>query len=260
MTLQLDFPMILTLLVLLSGIVGLIDVLFFAKKRKQTGDKQPWYFDYARSFFPALLIVWIIRSFIVEPYRVPTGSLEPTVMPGDFIAVQRYVYGLRSPILNVKFFGDGKPKVGDVALFFWPIDPTIRFVKRVIGVPGDHVVYKNKVLTLNGKEMPQTMIGPDMNIEPGQLPRPVIRKKETINGIEHDIFIEPNNKFEPTVDVVVPQGQYFMMGDNRDDSRDSRYWGFVPEQNLIGRAFAVWFSWDSDSYKPRFSRMFKGVS
>lgn len=254
-----DFPLFLSLLVLVTGILTIIDKYFFAKKRMITGKKQPWYFDYARSFFPALLIVWVIRSFIVQPYRVPTGSLEPTVMPGDFILVKQYSYGLRFPVTQNKIYATGEPKRGDIALFYYPEDTSIRFVKRVVGLPGDHVVYKNKILTVNGQEMPQKEIGPDLSEDPGDLPEPVIRKNETLNGVKHDIFISKDRGWFKEVDVTVPQGHYFMMGDNRDNSADSREWGFVPEQYLIGKAFAVWLSWDPNTSRVRWHRMFKGI-
>jgi signal peptidase I len=255
-----DFPLFLTLLVLLTGLLTFIDKYFFEKKRLLTGKKQPWYFDYARSFFPALFVVLIIRSFIIQPYRVPTGSLEPTVMPGDFILVKQYSYGLRLPVLQKKIFSVGEPKRGDIALFYYPEDTSIRFVKRVVGLPGDHVVYKDKILTVNGAEMKQEEIGPDLSEDPGALPEPVIRKREQLNGVPHDIFISKERGWYKEVDVTVPAGHYYMMGDNRDNSADSRYWGFVPEEYLIGKAFAVWLSWDSNKSKPRWHRMFRGIS
>lgn len=254
-----DFPFYLTMAVLITGLLTFIDKFFFEKKREQSGAKQPWYFDYSRSFFPALLLVLIIRSFIVQPYRVPTGSLEPTVMPGDFILVQQYAYGLRLPVTQKKIYATGEPKRGDIALFYYPEDTAVRFVKRVVGLPGDHVVYKDKVLTVNGKEMLQSVVGPDLSEEPGELPQPVIRKHEVLDGVSHNIFVSKDRGWFQNVDVVVPPGHYFMMGDNRDFSADSRYWGFVPEQYLIGKAFAIWLSWDSNKSRPRWNRMFTGV-
>lgn len=254
-----DFPFFLTLAVIVTGILTLIDKVFFEKKRMLTGKKQPWFFDYARSFFPALLIVWCIRSFIVQPYRVPTGSLEPTVMPGDFIIVKQYSYGVRLPVTQSKVYGKGEPKRGDIALFYYPKDPAVRFVKRVIGLPGDHVVYKNKVLTINGKEMKQVVIGPDLNEESGGLPQPVIRKREYLDGVVHDIFVDKDKNEYQEVDVTVPAGHYFMMGDNRDSSDDSRYWGFVADKYLIGQAFAIWLSWDTNNTKLRWHRMFTEI-
>lgn len=259
MPINYDFPFYLTLLVLLTGILTFVDKFFLEKKRTMAGKKQPWYFDYSRSFFPALFFVLIIRSFIVQPYRVPTGSLEPTVMPGDFILVQQYSYGVRLPVLQTKILNTGEPKRGDIALFYYPEDTSIRFVKRVIGLPGDHVVYKNKVLTINGKEMKQEVVGPDLNEDPGQLPQPVMRKREQLGKVPHDIFISQDRGWFQEIDVNVPVGHYFMMGDNRDNSADSRYWGFVPEAYLIGRAFAVWMSWDTNKSWIRWNRLFTGI-
>ena len=145
MIVNFDFPFYLTLAVAVTGVVTLVDQIMWAKSRKAMGGKQPKIIEFSRSFFPALLIVWIIRSFIVQPYRVPTGSLEPTVMPGDFIAVSQYSYGLRLPVTNTKILGTGEPKRGDIALFYWPDDTRVRFVKRVVGLPGDHIEYKNKI-------------------------------------------------------------------------------------------------------------------
>lgn len=260
MPINFDFPLFLTALVVLTGIMWIVNYFVFAKQGETTQSKIAAVFDYGRSFFPALLLVWIIRSFIVQPYRVPTGSLEPTVLPGDFIIVKQYSYGLRLPVTQTKIWATGEPKRGDIALFYWPVDTSVRFVKRVIGLPGDHIEYKDKVLTINGKTMTQKEIGPDMTNEPGYLPQPVIRKQENLDGVVHDIIVQKQGGDEKSFDITVPAGSYFMMGDNRDGSDDSRYWGFVPEANLIGQAFGVWLSWDSNNKSLRWSRMFKGVS
>ncbi|EKE01677.1 MAG: hypothetical protein ACD_21C00073G0002 [uncultured bacterium] len=252
-----DVPFILTSLVLISGLIALIDILFFAKKRS-SHQKQPLVVEYARSFFPMLLLVWVIRSFLIQPYRVPTGSLEPTVLPGDFIAVNQFAYGLRIPVLNIKFFNVGEPKRGDIALFRYPKDPSMIYVKRVIGLPGDHVVYNNKTLTINGDRMWQTPFGMDLDLE-GKFPIPVQVRVEQLGTVSHKIFIRPGHKEWENIDVVVPQGSYFMVGDNRDGSADSREWGFVPEENLIGKAFGTWMSWDSDATKVRWNRIGKKI-
>ncbi|MCB1827510.1 MAG: signal peptidase I, partial [Coxiellaceae bacterium] len=237
----------------------LIDVAFFARKRKKAGAKPTKLVEYSRSFFPALLAVWIIRSFLIQPYRVPTGSLEPTVMPGDFIAVQQYAYGLRVPVIRQKIVAIGEPKRGDVVLFFWPVNEGVRFVKRVVGVPGDHVEYRDKKLTINGVEIKQTPQGDAMSEEPGQAPTFVKKFQEDLLGVKHTIYIRPDRPARAAIDVTIPEGYYFMMGDNRDDSDDSRYWGLVPEKNLIGKAFGVWMSWDSNKHWPRFNRIGKGI-
>lgn len=257
MPIHFDFPFILTMLVIVTGLIALADIVIFSKKRAE-GAKMPYAIEFARSFFPALLLVWIIRSFIIQPYRVPTGSLEPTVLPGDFIAVKQFSYGLRLPVVNQKIVDINNPKRGDIALFYYPVDTSKLFVKRVIGLPGDHIVYKDKTLTINGQTMPQQYIGKAVNIEEFGTSE-VDQKTEDLNGIKHSIFVKPYNVDPVDIDVVVPAGHYFMMGDNRDDSDDSRSWGFVPDRNLIGKAFGIWMSWDSMNNKIRWDRIGKAV-
>jgi signal peptidase I len=250
-----NFPLILVIATFLTGLIYLIDVLLLAKRRKKSNKKMPWWVDYARSFFPVLLIVLVIRSFIVQPFRVPTGSLEPTVLPNDFVAVNQFAYGLRLPVLNTKILSIGEPKRGDIVVFRYPIDPKVDYVKRMIGVPGDHVVYKNKILTINGKEMSQRFLHKGMDFEPPDVYIPVDVKEEDLSGIKHEILVRREGGNWGRVDLVVPEGQYFVMGDNRDNSADSRYWGFVPEENLIGKAFLIWLSWDSTRHWVRWSRI-----
>ena len=260
MNLSVDFPLILSSVVILTGVVTLIDMLFLAKKRKAKNKKQPWWVEYSRSFFPVLFLVWGVRSFVIQPYRVPTGSLEPTVVPGDFIAVKQYEYGLRLPVIRKKILDINEPKVGQIALFHWPVDPKIIFVKRVIGVPGDHIVYKNKVLTINGKVMKQTFVKDGYDQEPGQKSTPVVIKREDLNGIEHEIQVRKGFNESGGFALTVPKGMYFMMGDNRDNSDDSRFWGFVPEKDLIGEAFGIFMSWNSNTHSIRWNRIGKGLS
>jgi len=256
MNIHFDFPLILTVLTILSGLIALIDMLFFAKKRIW-GEKDPAIVDYARSFFPVLLIVLLIRSFLLQPYRVPSGSLEPTILPGDFIAVNQYDYGLRWPVLRTKFAKIGEPKLGDIALFYWPKDDSMILIKRVIGTPGDHITYKNKVLTINDKVAVQEPIGLSVDQETNEIVKLFV---ETLpNGIKHRIFIRPNVHLDEDLDFVVPADSYFMMGDNRDNSEDSRYWGFLPEENLIGKAFATWMSFDAKRTEVRWNRIAKKI-
>lgn len=252
------FPLILSLLVIITGLIALIDILFFAKKRKTKNQKKaPIIIEYSRGFFPVLLIVLLIRSFLIQPYRVPTGSLEPTIQPGDFIAVNQFSYGLRLPVLNYKIIPIGEPKRGDIALFRWPKNPKITFVKRVIGLPGDHIIYKNKILTINGKRMRQYTLGRSLDVEPNQEPIPMIEKMEDFYNIQHHIYQLEQGGDTQSYNIVVPKGCYFMMGDNRDDSDDSRSWGFVPEQNFVGKAFVIWMSWDSEKNNVRWGRIGK---
>ena len=252
MNFSFDLPFILTSLVLISGVITLVDILFLAKKRV-ANKKQPLVIEYARSFFPMLLLVWVIRSFLIQPYRVPTGSLEPTILPGDFIVVNQFAYGFRFPIFNIKFFDVGEPKRGDIVLFHSPVDPII-LVKRVIGLPGDHVVYKNKILTINGHQISQKPAGLDLDVE-DKFFTPVQVKVEQLDNVEHKIFIKSGYNEWEKIDVIVPTGSYFMMGDNRDSSADSRFFGFVPEKNLIGKAFGIWMSWDSGGMRVRWKRI-----
>lgn len=258
MPFHVDFPFILTAVVILIGLIALADIVFFAKKRPADA-RMPYIVEFSRSFFPALLLVWVVRSFIIQPYRVPTGSLEPTVLPGDFIAVKQFSYGLRFPIFNYKLVKVGEPRRGDIALFYWPVDTSKLFVKRVIGLPGDHIIYKNKMLTINGKEMAQTYIGKAEDIEQDGDVALVDKKIENLDGIKHDIFVKPDMPDPVDIDVMVPEGHYFMMGDNRDDSDDSRSWGFVPESFLVGKAFGIWMSWDSKDHRIRWNRIGKAV-
>jgi len=252
-----DFPFILTALVLFSGIVYLLDVLFWAKKRR--GKKPNIIIEYSRSFFSVLFLVWIIRSFLVQPYRVPSGSLEPTILPGDFIIVNQFAYGLRLPVLNWKIVNFKEPKIGDIVLFHWPKDPSVIFVKRVIGTPGDHITYKNKVLTINGDRAWQTYLGLNLDSE-YQMPTIVQRRLEQLPAKNHEIFVRPGYNLSGDFDIIVPQNSYFMMGDNRDNSDDSRDWGFVPERNLVGKAFGIWMSWDTKHTNVRWSRIGKAVN
>jgi signal peptidase I len=253
-----DVPCVLTALVLLTGLISLGDLLFFSKKRA-ADKKMPVVIEYARSFFPIFLLVLMIRTFVIQPYRVPTGSLVPTVLPGDFIVVKQYSYGLRLPVLNTKIFKVGEPKRGDIALFRYPNDINTLFVKRVIGLPGDHVVYRNKTLTINNERIWQTPFGMDIDIEAG-FAIPVQIRVENLGQVSHKIFVKPGFKEWENIDVVVPQGSYFMMGDNRDSSNDSREWGVVPEANLVGKAFGIWMSWDPERKSIRWQRIGKQIN
>ncbi len=241
MDLSLSFPLFLTSCLFVTGIITLFDKLFLRKRRLTDFKDEPKVVEYARAFFPVILLVWVVRSFIFQPYRVPTGSLEPTVVPGDLIAVDQFSYGVRLPITRSKIFSVGEPKTGDIALFHWPVNFPVIFVKRVIGIPGDHIVYKNKILYINGVEAKQTADGVGFDEYKGKA---VEKRIENLNGIKHEIYIDPDDSPMRPLDITVPNGFYFMMGDNRDDSDDSRMWGFVPEHNLIGKAHYIWMNWN----------------
>lgn len=246
-----SFAFILTLLSAISGLIFLLDIFIFSKRRKP--DEAPnKLIEYSRSFFPVFFFVLLLRSFLMEPFRIPSGSLEPTLLVGDFLVVNKFSYGLRLPVSETKILSLGSPKNGDIAVFRWPPDPDkFDYIKRVIGVPGDHIKYQNKVLTINNQEMKQVFQDYTVDASSG---RAVSKYQEHLMGVTHDIYINQNipaHDFE----VTVPEGYYFMMGDNRDNSADSRYWGFVSEKNLRGKAALVWMSWDSAKNNIRFSRI-----
>ncbi|BCA96220.1 signal peptidase I [Legionella antarctica] len=245
-----NFALILVLLSFISGFIYLLDVVFWARKRGPN-QKPGRIIEYSRSFFPVFFIVLLLRSFLVEPFRIPSGSLEPTLLVGDFVAVNKFAYGLRLPVLEKKMVSLANPKTGEIAVFRWPPAPSFDYIKRVIGVPGDEISYHNKILSVNGKEATRTFVEYTIDESSGKA---VAKYKENLNGVVHDIFIRAD---VPSVDfdVVVPEGSYFMMGDNRDDSADSRYWGFVPDSYLRGKAFLVWMSWNGKTDNLRWSRI-----
>ena len=245
-----NFALILLVLSVVSGTIYLLDILFWAKKR-ESDQKPSLLIEYSRSFFPVFFAVLLLRSFLVEPFRIPSGSLEPTLLVGDFVAVNKGAYGIRLPVWEKKIMTISHPKTGEIAVFRWPPEPTYDYIKRVIGVPGDHVTYHNKVLTINGQEMKQTFLEYTTDESSGNT---VSKYQENLNGVEHDIYVRPD---VPAVDinVTVPAGQYFMMGDNRDDSADSRFWGFVSDEYLRGKASLVWMSWNAKTYNVRWNRI-----
>jgi len=243
-----NFELILFYAVVVSGVIALFDILFLEKKRK-SDTKLPILIDYARSFFPVLLLVFLLRSFFFEPYRIPSGSLLPTLNIGDFILVNKYHYGVRLPVIHTKIIPIDEPKRGDIIVFRWPPNPRVDFIKRVIGTPGDKISYVDKILYVNGIKMPQIGLNtvPDDNTH--------VEKEEDLSGVKHLIYENSARMGEDFHDIIVPMGMYFVMGDNRDDSADSRYWGFVPDKDIIGKAKYIWMSWDSDNTTVRWKRI-----
>lgn len=230
-----------------SGLIWLLYSLLTRKKGKLSRAAEPWYVEYARSFFPVLLIVLILRSFIAEPFRIPSGSMLPTLEIGDFILVNKFTYGIRLPITHTKIIPLGEPKTGDVVVFRFPNDPKVDFIKRLVGVPGDTIAWNNKELTVNGVPVARQEIGPyEARDQNGEV-HPTLRLNETLGTVNHDILILPGTAGR-VGEVVVPEGYYFVMGDNRDMSNDGRMWGLVPEENLVGKAMLVWmhFDWGGD--------------
>lgn len=258
-----NFELILFYGTLVTGLFSLIDVIFLAPKRARKSAlinqaiKMPWYMDYARSFFPILLIVFLLRSFTFEPFRIPTPSLEPTLLEGDFILVNKFDYGIRLPVIHQKVFGSGKPERGDIIVFRWPPNPSVNFIKRVIGVPGDRISYINKELTVNGIKVPQTFVQDKMVDDDVGASWKAVENDEDLLGIKHHIYINPDRTSRDYENIVVPEGMYFVMGDNRDDSADSRFWGFVPDKNIVGKASLVWLSWDKNQTMVRWHRLGK---
>ncbi len=230
------------LLVAITGVVWLIDSVFFAKKRRTSGIQEPTVVEYARAFFPIVLAVLVIRSFIVEPFRIPSGSMLPTLHIGDFILVNKFAYGVRLPVTHTRILETGSPERGDVMVFRYPKNPEVDYIKRVIGLPGDTIGYFDKTVYVNGEPVTMTAGPRDGSLEES-VPANVVLLHEQLGDVTHDIFHDPRGRqFEK--EFVVPEGEYFMMGDNRDHSNDSRYWGTVPEENLVGKAFRIWMSWD----------------
>jgi len=256
-----DFSVILFTLCLITGCIYLIDKLFFRKQRLAAGveliegmeiPKEPWLIGTSRSLFSVFLIVFLLRSFLVEPFRIPSGSMIPSLLIGDFILVNKYTYGIRLPVINKKIINISEPKRGDVLVFRYPVNPSINFIKRVIGVPGDTIKYVNKKLYINGKLIPEERTKSEIS---GGFFSPRIVTNvylENLGTEKHLIQEVQNDGMSMQVFTVkVPKGEYFVLGDNRDNSEDSRYWGFVPEKNIVGKAFAVWLSWDSQNWSFR---------
>jgi len=239
-----SFPAIMVILVVITGIIWLIDSLFWAPQRVKE-QKEPLAVEYARSFFPIILVVLVIRSFIAEPFRIPSGSMLPTLHIGDFILVNKFAYGIRLPVINSKILETGEPERGDVVVFRYPKNPNVDYIKRVIGLPGDKIGYFNKTVYINDEMIAQEVKRKDAELLSLVAARNELRY-EDLAGAGHDILVDPDRRLVEG-ETVVPEGEYFVMGDNRDNSNDSRFWGTVPEANLVGKAFFIWMSWDWNS-------------
>ena len=285
-----NFALILFVAMVITGIIWFLDIFYFARKRRAAADaalatfdahnaklakegvkadttsrhqievallRQPTWIEYSGSFFPVIALVFVLRSFLYEPFKIPSTSMVPTLLVGDLILVNKYTYGVRLPILNKKIIEVGDPQRGDVMVFKYPKDMTQDYIKRVIGVPGDKIVYENKRLTVNGNAVAYTALDDYLDDEQLKYHKQFV---ENLPEQSHRIVIQEN---KPSVEVsnvdnfpqrdacdfsyekfscIVPPGNYFMMGDNRDNSLDSRYWGFVPNKNIVGKAFFVWMN------------------
>lgn len=246
---DLNFPLILVILTLICGAMWLLDKLVLQKNREED-EVAPFYIEYTAPFFPVLFIVLVLRSFVVEPFQIPSASMVPTLQIGDFILVNKFAYGLRLPVTRTKIVGIDEPKRGEVMVFFPPNDKRY-FIKRVVGLPGDHIQVLDNQLFVNGQAMEQSDI--DVPYLAGYGYQIV---DENLDGTQHLVRKRRvAGRLGQSFDYVVPEGHYFMMGDNRDNSSDSRVWGPVPEKNIVGKAFAIWMHWDELFSIPSFSRV-----
>jgi signal peptidase I len=258
------FAIILFIALVFSGVVALIDKLWLRKSRPE-GAKEPIVIEYSRSLFPVILIVFVLRSFLVEPFKIPSGSMLPTLLIGDFILVNKYTYGIRLPIISKKIVPLNDPKRGDVMVFRYPNDPSTDYIKRVVGTPGDLVQYRDKRLTINGVAVPLVENGVYHYAAKGLNYVSARMYDETLGEHMHKAMVRGDAPVVSLVQVAdfpyrqncdynesgftcrVPEGHYFMLGDNRDDSNDSRYWGFVPDKYVVGKAFLIWFNFSEFS-------------
>jgi signal peptidase I len=284
-----NFALILFVLTIVTGVIWFLDVFYLSKQRRARADKalaafdarhqqlkadgvkldeggraaleaemlrQPTWIEYSGSFFPVIALVFFLRSFLYEPFKIPSSSMVPTLEVGDLILVNKFTYGIRLPVINKKIIEVNQPQRGDVMVFKYPKDPSLDYIKRVVGVPGDKIVYKNKRLSVNGKELSYKPLPDYLDEQHLSYSKQYL---ENLNGIAHKILNDeraPSYVSNPdpfpqrnlcTYNVegfacTVPSGHYFMMGDNRDNSLDSRYWGFVADENIVGKAFFVWMN------------------
>jgi len=258
-----DFSFFLFIGVVITGFIWLLDIWYLAERRghkvyqeepeiskgveiKGTS-KEPVIVEYSKSFFPVLLIVFLLRGFIIEPFKIPSGSMLPSLYIGDYILVNKFAYGIRIPVWNKKVIATGEPKRGDVMVFRYPKDPSVDYIKRVIGLPGDHIAYYNKVLYVNGKPISRKFT--KQYDGPGQ--SHANEYVENLDEAGHAMLLMPGRANSLEGKYVVPEDMYFVMGDNRDNSNDSRVWGPVPDRNLVGKAFMIWMHWSDEAHWSR---------
>ncbi|OUS25330.1 signal peptidase I [Gammaproteobacteria bacterium 45_16_T64] len=249
-----DFSLILVVLVSITGVFVALDLMFFQRQRVASVQQyksevsedsvdntvvdrlllEPWWIEYPKAFFPVLALVLVLRSFLIEPFKIPSGSMIPTLKVGDYILVNKFAYGFRLPVIGTEIIPVDLPKRGDVMVFKYPENPRINYIKRVVGVPGDTIRYENKLLYINGEEMPKEFLYQAKTMYQEKI------YNEDLGTISHEMQVFRFGEYEPSRTWTIGDGEYFAMGDNRDNSRDSRSWGIVPESNIVGKAFAVW--------------------
>ena len=279
---DIDFSLFLVILVFISGVIWMLDTIFLLPGRKKALssyadereikeaqlenrqslpqvdqdtiaklEKESLPVEYSRSFFPVLLLVLVLRSFLMEPFTIPSSSMVPTLRVGDYILVNKFTYGLRLPVIGTKIISLNDPQAGDVMVFKYPGNPRINYIKRVIGVPGDKIRYENKRLTINGKKIPQSLLA---ELPPGAPTQQVLQ--ESLAGDGHTVqHMMSRNQYRDAREWKIPDGHYFMMGDNRDNSNDSRVWGMVPEKYIVGKAVGIWMTKQPGLHLPVFSRV-----
>jgi len=254
-----SFELILVIITAITGVITYVDRLVWRPKRERAlaTENEPMLVEYARSLFPVFLVVLILRSFIIEPFRIPSGSMYPTLEIGDFIAVSKFSYGIKLPVTQTKILPISDPERGDVVVFAYPNDPAVDYIKRVIGLPGDEITYVGRTVFVNGQAIKQEANGKYLGSDSGAVMDGANVVTETMsNEHAYNILLDMDKTSRDMNTVVVPEGHYFMMGDNRDHSNDSRFWGFVPEKNLKGKAFGIWMNWDNGIH---WGRIGKGI-
>jgi signal peptidase I len=252
-----NFALLLFVLLLVTGVIWLLDIAWLAPARRRAGrDSRPMWLEYTAGLFPVIAVVFLLRSFLFEPFKIPSGSMIPTLLVGDLILVNKYTYGVRLPVINTKIIDVGEPKRGDVMVFRFPKDPSVDYIKRVVGIPGDSVTFENNRLTINGQAVALRDAGEfydrdrlvyyrqysEMLGETEHKLLTDLEKPSFVSGADAFPFRDQCSYGRSGLTCKVPQGHYFMMGDNRENSLDSRYWGFVPEQNIVGKAFFIWMN------------------
>ena len=279
---DIDFSLVLVIPVFVSGVIWMLDTLFLLPRRKKAVQsyaggrdikaaqlenlsslpkvdqdtivklkKESLPVEYSRSFFPVLLLVLVLRSFLMEPFTIPSSSMVPTLRIGDYILVNKFTYGLRLPVIGTKIMPLNDPQTGDVMVFKYPDNPSINYIKRVVGVPGDKIRYENKRLTINGKEVSQLLLA---ELPPGNPAIQILQEELVGDGhtVQHTLG---RNQYRAAREWLIPEGSYFMMGDNRDNSNDSRVWGMVSEKYIVGKAVAIWMTKQPGLHLPVFSRV-----